>query len=223
LTDLEKIGLKGQVKRLKFESISNGKKGELTQADYEGEGTIIDNEFFFNKNGMISEQRQYSSSELSLIFVFEYDEINRLISKKYYNSSNELVMKSKFKNIINSKGKLIRQLEFRATENSMTESSKIEISKKPYETIEFSYSENGELIKMIYIQSIFGPDFPRIMIEYKNGLMIKQSTIDFSGEVIQSSEVKCLELDKNGNCTKLKTKDNNPSEEYTIALIEYYK
>ena len=223
LTDLEKIGLKGRVKHLKFESSLNRKKGALFQTDNEGEGITIDNEFFFNENGMISEQRQYSSSELTQIFIFEYDKINRLISKNYYNSSNELVMKSKFKNTLNSKGKLIRQSEFRATENSLTESSKIEFSKTPHETMEFSYSENGELIKMTYIQSVFGPDFPRIIVEFTNGLVTNQSTIDFNGEVIQSTEVKCLELDENGNCIKLKTNDNKPSEEYTVALIEYYK
>ena len=38
---------------------------------------------------MISEQRQYSKSGLSQIFVFEYDKNNRLISKDYFNSSHK--------------------------------------------------------------------------------------------------------------------------------------
>ena len=223
MTDLDKIGLKGQVKYLKFESQLTEESEELTRTQNEGEGIRIDNEFFFNRNGMISEQRQYSLSELSQIFVFEYDKSNRLISKDYFNSSNELVMKSKFENALNSKGKITRQLEFRAIKNSLTDSSKVAYQKMPHETMEFSYNQNGELTKMTYIQSVFGPDFPKSIIEYKNGLMDKQLSVDLNGNVIGSSDIICLELDKIGNCIKLKTTDNSTTEEYTNAKIRYYE
>ena len=71
MTDLDKIGLKGQVKYLKFESHLTEEDEELASSQNEEEGIRIDNEFFFNEDGMISEQRQYSKSELSQIFVFE--------------------------------------------------------------------------------------------------------------------------------------------------------
>ena len=35
--------------------------------------------------------------------------------------------------------------------------------------MEFSYDQNGELTKITYIQSVFGPNFPKGVIEYKNG------------------------------------------------------
>ena len=88
MTDLDKIGLKGPVKYLKFTSQPTEGSGTLANTQNEGEGIRIDNEFFFNEHGMISEQRQYSSSELSQIFVYKYDNNNRLISKEYFNSSN---------------------------------------------------------------------------------------------------------------------------------------
>jgi len=223
LTDLDKIGLKGQVKYLKFESHLTEEDEELASSQNEEEGIRIDNEFFFNEDGMISEQRQYSKSELSQIFVFEYDNHNRLISKGYFNSSHQLVMKSKFENILNNKGKIIKQLEFRSITNSLMDSTKITYQKRPYETMEFSYNRNGKLTKMTYIQSVFGPDFPKSIIEYKNGLMDKQLAIDSNGNVISSSDVMCLEFDKIGNCIKLKTNNNSMTEEYTSAEITYYK
>ena len=223
MTDLDKIGLKGQVKYLKFESQLTEEGGELASTQNEGKGIGIDNEFFFNEDGMISEQRQYSKSELSQIFVFEYDNHNRLISKNYFNSSREPVMKSKFENTLNSKGKIIKQLEFRAIKNSLMDSTKITYQKTPHETMEFSYDQNGELTKMTYIQSVFGPNFPKGVIEYKNGQMDKQLSVDSNGNVISSSDVICLEFDKIGNCIKLKTKDSSTAEEYTNAEIRYYE
>lgn len=223
MTDLNKIGLKGQVNYLKFQSHFTEEGKELADPQNEGEGISIDNEFFFNRDGMISEQRQYYKSELSQIFVFEYDNYNRLISKNYFNSSHELVMKSKFENILNSKGKIIKQLEFRAIKNSLMDSTKITYQKTPHETMEFSYNQNGALTKMAYIQSVFGSDFPKNIIEYKNGLMYKQLAVDSNGNIISSSDVMCLEFDKIGNCIKLKTKDDSTKEEYTNAEIRYYK
>ncbi|RKR12482.1 hypothetical protein CLV91_2613 [Maribacter vaceletii] len=223
LTDLDKIGLKGQVKYLKFESHLTEKDGELTSNQNEGKGIIIDNEFFFNENGMISEQRQYSKSELSQIFVFEYDNHNLLILKNYFNPSHVLVMKSKFENTFNSKGKIIKQFEFRATNNSFMDSTKITYQKMPHKTMEFSYNQNGELEKMTYIQSIFGSNLPKSIMEYRNGLMDKQLLVDSNGSIISSSNIICLGFDKIGNCIKLKTKDNSSAEEYTNAEIKYYK
>ena len=108
-------------------------------------------------------------------------------------------MKSKYTNTLNSKGKIIKQLEFRAIKNSLMDSTKITYQKTPYETMEFSYDHNGELAKMTYIQSVFGPDFPKSVIEYKNGLMARQLAVDSNGNVISSSNVMCLEFDKNEN------------------------
>ena len=212
---MDKIGLKGHVKYLKFTSL-------LTE-ESEDQGISINNEFFFNRDGMISEQRQYSPSEISQVFVFSYDNSNRLISKDYFNSSNELVMKSKFENILNNKGKITRQLEFRAINNSLTDSSKVAYQKTPHEIMEFSYNQKGELIKMTHVQSVLGPDFPKSIIEYKNGIMDRLMSVDSDGNVISSSDLVCLEFDKIGNCIKFKTKAKSSTEVYTNAAIRYYK
>ncbi|MDV7141001.1 hypothetical protein R3X28_19115 [Maribacter sp. TH_r10] len=223
LTDLDKIGLKGNVKYLKFTSQSTEGSGGLSNTQNEGEGIKIDNEFFFNEYGMISEQRQYSSSKLSQIFVYKYDHRNLLISKDYFNASNELVMKSKFENTLDSNGQIIEQAEFRAIENSLTDSTEIVYQKTPYEIMKFSYNQSGELSKMTYIQSVFGADFPKNVIEYKNGLMDKQFITDSNENVVSSNDVKYMEFDKMGNCIKIKTIGNSPTEEFTNAEIKYYK
>ena len=222
MTDLDKMGLKGNAKYLKFTSQSTEGSGELSNTQNEGEGIRIDNEYFFNEHSMISEQRQYSSSKLSQIFVYEYDSRNLLISKDYFNASNELVMKSKFENILDSNGEIIEQTEFRAIKNSLTDSTEIIYQKAPYEIMEFSYNQNGELSKLTYIQSVFGADFPKSIIEYKNGLVDKQLIVDANGNVISSREVECLEFGKKGNCLKLKSTDSDQTEEFTNAEIKYY-
>jgi hypothetical protein len=131
-------------------------------------------------------------------------------------------MKSKFENSLNRNGKIIEQAEFRAIENSLTDSTEIAYQKTPYEIMEFSYNQSGELSKMTYIQSIFGADFPKNIVEYKNGLVDKQLVVDANGNVISSREVECLEFDKSGNCLKLKSKDKEQAEEFTNAEIKYY-
>ena len=144
LTDLSKIGLAGNVKYLKFIN-QNNKEKEADDTDEEIE--FIDNEYFFNKDGMITEQRRYSSNELSQIFIFSYDKKNFLISKDYYNSKREIVTKSIFENKLNNKGKLYRQMEFRAWERSLSDSIKVRYRIFPEEIIEFLYDKNGNLIQ----------------------------------------------------------------------------
>ena len=99
LTDLSKIGLLGNVKYLKFINQNNEEK---EADDSDEEIGFIDNEYFFNKNGMITEQRQYSSNELSQIFVFSYDKKNFLISKDYYNLKTNSITRENFTDKWNS-------------------------------------------------------------------------------------------------------------------------
>ena len=209
LTDLGKIGLLGNVKYLKFIHQNNDEKKSNDSDEKIG---YIDNEYYFNKNGMITEQRQYSSNELSQIFVFSYDKKNFLISKDYYNSIKEIVNKSIFENKFNNKGKLYRQLEFRAWEKSLSDSIRVRYRIFPSEIIEFLYDNNGKLSQQNYYQS--NTSF-KYVIEYKNGRMVKASTVDLIDNGIWStSRYDCLKFDQNQNCIKYQDTD---------VKIEYYK
>jgi len=226
LTDLEKIGLTGKVKYLKFnnQDISKNQKSgnEPTQHQDEGEGVFVDNEFLFNKNGMISEQRQYSSNELTQIYKFSYDKKNRLISKDYYNASMELVAKSKFENILNNKGKLIKQTEFRTLGNPLSDTTSVKYSLFPYQITKYLYDGHGNLRQFNQYQS-FSPYLKEIT-EYKNGRMIKYSIVDLMDDSFTgSSYYKCMDFDQEHNCIKYKIIGEDHSESYTKVKIEYYK
>ncbi|MEP0212485.1 MAG: hypothetical protein ABJD66_04690 [Cellulophaga sp.] len=209
LTDLNKIGLLGNVKYLKFINQNNE---EREPADSNEEPGYIDNEYFFNKNGMITEQRQYISNELSQIFVFSYDNKNFLISKEYYNSEREIVTKSMFENKLNNKGKLYRQMEFRAWEKSLSDSTKVQYRIFPEEIIEFLYDNNGKLSQQKHYQS--NTSF-KYVIEYQDKRITKATTVDLIDNGIWSSTpYDCLKFDQNQNCIKYKD---------TGVKIEYYK
>lgn len=102
----------------------------------------------------------------------------------------------KFGNILNSAGKITKQIEFKAIKNSLIDSSKIVYRKKLSATREFSYNRNGQINK--------------------------QSTIDSNGKVISEIDVKCMEFDEFGNCLKIKTLGNNMAAKYTHGEIRYY-
>lgn len=209
LTDLSKIGLLGNVKYLKFINQNNEKR---EPDDSDEELGFIDNEYFFNKNGMIKEQRQYNSNELSQIFVFSYDKKNFLISKDYYNSEREIVTKSIFENKLNNKRKLYRQMEFSAWERSLSDSIKVRYRIFPEEIIEFLYDKNGNLIQQNLYQR--NTSFKNV-IDYQGGKMIKGKTVSLLDNSIWSSiQYDCLKFDQNQNCIKY---------EDTDVTIEYYK
>lgn len=223
LTDLSKMGLIGNVKYVKTNTLlPENDEDSINDKNAEQE-TRIDREYFFNDNGMISEQRNYSPTGLAQKFVFKYDKDNHLISKEYFNPSNKLVMKSNFETQLNSKGQLSKQIEYRAIKSSLADSIEIAYQQTPYETLEFSYGINGELSQMTYIQSVFGPEFPKIEVNYKDGMIDTQSTIDPNGTLVNSNEMHCMELDKSGNCIRLKTVYDNNNGGYIDIEIEYYK
>lgn len=150
--------------------------------------------------------------ELSQIFVFSYDTKNFLISKDYYNSEREIVTKSIFENKLNNKGKLYRQMEFRAWERSLSDSIKVRYRIFPEEIIEFLYDKNGNLIQQNLYQR--NTSFKNV-IEYQNGKMIKGKTVSLLDNSIWSSnQYDCLKFDQNQNCIKY---------EDTDVKIEYYK
>ncbi|KAA2218384.1 MULTISPECIES: hypothetical protein [Maribacter] len=209
LTDLEKIGLLGNVKYLKFIHQSN-QENEFDDSDEEV--AIIDNEYFFNKSGMIAEQREYSSNELSQTILFSYDKNNLLISKGYYDGEKKLTMRSIFENKLNNERKLYRQTEYRAWEKSLSDTTNVRYNIFPYEIIEYLYEGNGKLSKQNYYQS--NTSF-KIALEYQEKRIFKETIISLSDESIWgSTQYNCLKFDQNQNCIEYKD---------TKVKIEYYK
>jgi len=213
-TDLEKIGLTGQVKSLKFEHTKNEKEDENS--------FYIDNEFYFNENGMISEQNQYSSEGLLHFHSFNYDEKNLLISKTYFNGSREFVSKSKIENVLNKKGKLIMQSEYRALGNSLTDSINLKYSVFPYQITEFLYDSNWNLIKF-NVYDRFSSNIKDVT-ELNNGKIVKNSIVVIEdGEIFSESIYDCVKYDSKKNCIRYKATGIDSTESFINARIEYYK
>ena len=215
-TDLEKIGLTGKVKSLKFEH-------ERNSTEKENENTyFIDNELYFNQNGMIYEQRQYSSEGLIHIHSYNYDEKNLLISKTYFNGSREFVNKSKIENALNKKGKLIKQSEYRALGNSLTDSINLKYSVFPDQITEFLYDSNSNLIKYNVYDRM--SSFIKEVTELNNGEIVKSSTIVIEdGEIFSESIYDCDEYYSKKNCTRYKATERDSTESFINARVEYYK
>jgi hypothetical protein len=213
-TDLEKIGLTGKVKNLKFEQVTNEKEDENSNS--------IDNEFYFNQSGMISEQKQYSTDGLIHIYTYQYDKKNLLISKNYYNDSREFVSKSKFENEFNEKGKLIKQSEYRALGNSVPDSVNIKFNLFPDQITEFLYGPNGSL-SQYNVYHRMSSNLKNVTV-LDNGRIIRNSTILVnSGDLFGETNYKCVEYDTTKNCIKYKLTESDSTESYINVKIEYYK
>lgn len=213
-TDIEKIGLKGDVKSLKFEHERNNTAKENENA------YIIVNELYFNQNGMISEQRQYSLEGLIHIHSYNYEEKNLLISKTYFNGSRGFVNKSKIENVLNKNGKLIKQSEYRALGISLTDSINLIYSSFPDQITEFLYDSNRSLIKYnVYDR---GSSVIKNVTELNNGEIVKNSTIAIEdGEVFSESIYDCIKYDSKKNCIRFKVMEIDSTESFINARIEY--
>lgn len=213
-TDLEKIGLTGKVKSLTFEHERNNTENENTY--------FIDNELYFNQTGMIYEQRQYSSKGLIRIHSYNYDEKNLLISKTYFDGFSEFVNKSKIENVLNKKGKLIKQSEYKALGNSLTDSINLKYSVFPDQITEFSYHSNWNLIKYDVYDRM--SSFIKVVTELNNGEIVKSSTIAIEdGEIFSESIYDCDEYDSKKNCIRYKAMERDSTESFINVRIEYYK
>lgn len=212
-TDIEIFGLKGKVKSVKFDYDIISAEDEYTYT--------IDNEFYFNQYGMISEQRQYSSEGLIQVQLFNYNKKNLLISKTYFNEKREFVNKSKIENELNKKGKLLKQSEYKALGNSLTDSVNLEYFVFPDQITEFFYNSNWNLTTSnIYTRS----SFIKCVAEFNEGEIIKNSNIAIGdGDVFTEVTYDCGEYDSNKNCIRCKATEQDSTEYFINTIIEYYK
>ena len=214
--DLEKIGLNGKIKSLKFDH-------ERNNAESENENVyFIENEFYFNQKGFISEQRQYSSDGLIQIHNFNYDNNDLLISKTYFDASKKFMSKSKIENELNHNGKLIKQSEYRALGNSLTDSINLKYSVFPDQITEFFYDSSWNLTK--YNSYNRASSFIKEVTELRDGKIANNSTIVISnGEIFSETSYSCVKYDSKKNCQRYRVIENDSTESFFNLKIEYYK
>ncbi|WP_152611391.1 hypothetical protein [Psychroserpens mesophilus] len=217
MTDLEKIGYTGNIKTIKFEGTEERKEESVEN------GYRVSNELHLNRNNMISELRKYTSESLNEIHTYIYNDNNLLISKNYYDGSREFVSKSKFENVLNDKGRLTKQSEFKSLGNSIVDSTDVKFNIFPDQITEFIYDSNETLIQYnVY-------DNPtsnlKSVIELRNGEVIKNYLLVGDSEELfgEITYFKCEEYDENNNCIKYKLTENDSTHSYVNVKIEYYK
>nr|WP_321224862.1 hypothetical protein [uncultured Psychroserpens sp.] len=215
-TDLEKMGLNGKIKSLKFDH-------DRSNVERENEDSyFIENEFNFNRKGFISEQRQYSIKGLIHVHEFNYDKNNLLISKIYLDSSREFMNKSKIENILNQKGKLIKQSEYMALGNYLTDSLNLRYSVFPDQIIEFIYDINENLTQ--YNNYDRASSYMKEVTILDDGELAKISTIIIpDGEIFAETNYNCVKYDSNKNCRRYRVIEKDSTTSYFNLNIEYYK
>ena len=221
LTDLKKIGLKGNVKKIRFYHVPSNddtEKGEI----YDEEELTIDNEYYFNENGMITKKIEYYSNKLNWKYLFKYDEKNLLIFKNQYNSNGELVARSKYENIIDNNGKLNKQNEFITLEKPPLDTIDTKFRKFPEKTTEYFYDVNGNITQINEYQS--SVPFWKHITDYEEGNMSKYSTLEISNDsLILSEKFNCLTFDSKLNCIEYNIIDKEKNETLVKAEIEYFE
>lgn len=196
---------------------------ERNHEENESEETYsLDNEYFFNQNGFISEQRQYSSEDLVRVYTYIYDDKNLLTSKICFNQAGELMTKSKYENELNKKGKLIKQSEFISIGNFSNDSINIKYNPIPNYITKYFYDSDWNLIKYeVYDKSLSAS---KEVLELIDKTIIKSSYIMIKdNEIFNESSYSCLDYDLKKNCIRYKKKDGDSIETYLNSTIEYFE
>ena len=231
------MSLKGNVKSIKmFQFKAIEKKGKIEKGKIENpEGMVhVDNQYDFNKQGMITERRKYISGELSHRFTFTYDDDLNTLNKKYFNSSGNLVAESKYENIHNESGDLIEEKEFMTGKNlnnnwthkffkNQNEIKRIEyIGERAYRIYEYFYDKKGNLLQENY-NNPDGTIFMKTLTEYDKGYVIKVSNMDSKDNLIYVNKYKYLDFDNQNNWTTVLIGGDEKSKNIMEVEIEYYK
>lgn len=222
-TDLELMNLNGKVKFIKvfqYKAILRNGVIEKEKVDNSKDVAYVDNQVFFNKKGMIQEQREYISDKLNHKYLFHYDKDLNITKKEYFNSLGELINESDFENIYNSNGELIEEREIMKGEqfksnwiqkifkdkNVITKNEYLDT--EIYKSYEYQYDNNGNRI----IENRYNKDGTlsiQIMTSFNNNNRIKEIMLDGNGETFSQERYEFPEFDSNNNWkTILIFKDN---------------
>ena len=229
--------LKGKVKSFKmsqFKAVEKNGVIEKEKIDNSRGSVSVDNQFEFNRLGMITEQRRYISDKLSNKFIYEYDIDLNIIAKDYYDNSGNLMAESKFENIHHSEGELIEEKEYMTGENldnnwthkffvNKNEIKEISYSgERAYDIREYFYNKNGNLIKENW-NNRDGKVYIKTLYKYENGNIYQVSTFDSNDSLISKEKYNYLTYDHKKNWTKILISENDKPKNIIEAEIKYYK
>ncbi len=236
-TDLEILNLNGKVKSImisQYRAKTIGGVIEKEKNENSGNTVFIDNQFFFNKKGMKSEQIEYLSDKINHRYLFYYDKDLNIIKKEYYNSKGELISESNFENIHNSNGELIEEREFMTGEQFKDNWSqkifknKNKIKKNEYlgteiyKSYEYQYDDNGNNIQQT-IYDTYGTIFIKIKNTFDDeNNVIKETVFEKNNEIISQEIFEYTEFDSHKNRKRVLIYKNDRLTNLTDYEIEYY-
>lgn len=237
-TDLQKMDLNGNVESIKFSQFQAVKKdGQIQKEPIQSSDYIayVDNEYHFNKKGMINNHIQYISNRMTHKYVYEYDKNLCTISKKYYDSSGKLVNESHFKNVLNEDGELVEETEFMTGKNvdsniivsTFENKNKVEkidyVGDMKFGKQKYKYNANNNVIEENNL-SEDGEIFFKVKTVYnEKGNIIKTVRVDEKGDAISIANYKYLKFDDKGNCTELLSIGNDSTKILIESKIVYRK
>jgi len=237
-TDLQKMNLNGNVESIKFSQFQavekNGQieKQPLPKLDYMA---YVDNEYHFNKKGMIEDHIQYISNRMTHKYVYEYDKNLCTISKKYYNQSGELVNESYFKNVLNEEGEIVEEKEFMTGKNvdsnvilsTFVNKNKVEkivyVGDMIFGKQKYKYNANNNVIEETDL-SEDDQIFLKVKTFYNDkGNIIQTVSVDEKGDTISIENYKYLKFDDKGNWTEMLSTGSDSTEILIESNIVYRK
>jgi hypothetical protein len=226
LTDLQLMGLNESVKRIKYFHFENSEykknKNFETHAASKEEVLVINNEYIFNEVGMVEEKREYYFDELRWIYIFNYGKNSLLKYKDQYDVSGEIITRTKYENTLDRKGKLVKQIEYRALANISIDTTDVIFSQFPERITYINYDSSGSLKNTVELKRSMS--MWKNITSYKQGQITQHSTVEIKNDsTIFSDRFECLKFDDKSNCVKYKSLSEDNSESYINVEIEYYK
>lgn len=231
------MSLKGNIKSLKifqFDAIELNGVVQKTKPDNSKEVVYVNNQYTFNKQGMIIEHQEFISDELSQRFTYEYDNDLNILKKHYYNQKGDLINTSNYENIHDSSGNLIEEKEFmtgKHFENNWTQkifknknetNKNVYVGEEIYKTYEYIYDKQNNRTEENRINTD-GTLYLKIISSYnKDGLRDNQTVTDGNGIHISKEIYKFSNFDLKNNWNKISIYRDDILCNIIESEIEYY-
>ncbi|AGC76688.1 hypothetical protein [Nonlabens dokdonensis] len=238
MNDYKKLNLKGKVSSVKikqFKAVENNGEIIVQSIEQNDKSVVvaIDNHFYFDRNGKTIERHWLMNNTLNRKFLYEYDDRALLRTENEYNSRGDLDATLNYQYKFNDQGQIIEQKQINGDDenDSFRKISHFENGFKikeelyypndatPVEIRVFDNDQKGRVVKQTISYS--ENEIAEIeMTKYnKDGYPVKITTLYNDTDMVEVSEMRYLEFDKQGNCTKILILVNDQPK--TILKMEY--
>lgn len=186
--------------------------------EYDANGNMIKNSGYCI---LPNEDLDYHTFTNTYKIVYEYDENNKLISRKNYNldtwgGTGELLLGGCYTYIYDEEGRLSQRKLF--WDAAMTDL---------FETTNFKYDEFGRLIEESYLQHSFGSTSEEMVVTYYydekgNLVRLRTDAMNYNTGVLQEDDNLAYTYDANGNLISRLSYGTDPKTPNEEHILTYY-